>query len=61
MVELDESEIAECYKDEPLFAKIRSRICECGARVEWNELKTKHDHVYHDFLSHKDELAQGAN
>lgn len=61
MVELNEAEIAEFYKDEPLFAKIRSKICECGAPVEWNELKSKHDDVYHGYLSHKDELTQGAN
>lgn len=61
VVELTEAEIAEFYRDEPLFAKIRSKICRCGERVEWNNLKSKHDQVLNEFHSQKNELLQGAN
>lgn len=59
--ELNETEIAEFYKIEPLFARIRSRICECGARVDWDELKAKHDQVFSDYQNSKDNLPQGDN
>lgn len=55
---MNESEIAEFYKDEPLFAKIRSKICRCGEEVNWNELKTKHDQVLKDYQEGKDLLPQ---
>lgn len=58
MAELSESEIAEFYKDEPLFAKIRSKICRCGEQVDWNELKAKHDQVLKDYQEGRDSLPQ---
>lgn len=59
MVELSAAETAEFYKDEPLFAKIRSKICSCGAPVEWNDLKSKHDQVLDDYRHERDALPQG--
>ncbi|XP_031627842.1 uncharacterized protein LOC116343760 [Contarinia nasturtii] len=56
--ELRESEIAEFYSEESVFAKIRSKICRCGEKVDWNELKAKHDQVLQDFLSGNDTLPQ---
>lgn len=58
MAELSEPEIAEFYKDEPLFAKIRSKICRCGEQVDWNELKAKHDQVLKDYQEGRDSLPQ---
>lgn len=59
--ELSESEIAEYYKQEPLFAKIRSKICRCGEEVNWDELKAKHDQVLKDYKEGRDNLPQLAN
>lgn len=59
--ELNEIEIADFYKTEPLFARIRGRICECGARVDWDELRAKHDQVLNDYQNSKDNLPQGDN
>lgn len=56
--ELCDSEIAEFYKDEPLFARIRSKICRCGEEINWNELKAKHDQVLKDYQDGKDKLPQ---
>ena len=58
VTELSESEIAEFYKDEPLFARIRSKICRCGEEVDWNELKSQHDQTLKDFQGGKDSLPQ---
>lgn len=58
VAELSESEIVEFYKDEPLFARIRSKICRCGEEVDWNELKAKHDQVLKDYQDGKDKLPQ---
>lgn len=58
---MNEAEIAEFYKDEPLFAKIRSKICRCGEPVDWNELKAAHDKVLNDYKEGRDALLQGAN
>lgn len=56
--ELSETDIAEFYKQEPLHAKIRSKICRCGEAVDWNELKTKHDHVLKNYQDGVDALPQ---
>lgn len=58
MAELSETEIAELYKDEPLFARIRSKICRCGEQIDWNELKVQHDQVLKDYHDGKDSLPQ---
>lgn len=58
MAELSDTEIAEFYKDEPLFAKIRSKICRCGEDVDWNALKAKHDQVLKDYKEGRDKLTQ---
>lgn len=56
VTEMSDSEIAEFYKDEPLWGKIRSKICRCGEKVDWDELKTRHDQVLHDYLDRKETL-----
>lgn len=58
VTELNETEIAEFYKDEPLFAKIRSKICRCGEEVDWNDLKAKHDQALKDYEDGVDLLPQ---
>lgn len=58
MTELSDAEIREFYKEEPLFAKIRSKICRCGEKVEWENLKMSHDQVLNDYLEGKDALPQ---
>lgn len=60
MIELSAAEAAEFYKEEPLFAKIRSKICSCGAPVNWADLKSKHDQVLDDYRAQRDELLQGS-
>lgn len=58
VAELRAAEIAEFYKEEPLFAKIRSKICRCGEKVDWDELKTRHDQVLADYRDGKETLPQ---
>lgn len=58
VTELNDSETAEFYKEEPLFCRIRSKICRCGQKVDWNELKGQHDQVLKDYLEGKDLLPQ---
>ncbi|XP_055298077.1 pyridoxine/pyridoxamine 5'-phosphate oxidase 2 isoform X2 [Sitodiplosis mosellana] len=58
VAELSELEIAEFYKEEPLFARIRSKICRCGEPVDWNDLKAKHDLTLKDYQDGKDTLPQ---
>lgn len=58
MSELSETEIAAIYKKESVEGKIRSKICKCGERVDWDELKAKFDHVLNDYLGGKDTLLQ---
>lgn len=40
---MQDKEIDEFYKDEPVHGKIRSKICNSGKPVDWNELKETHD------------------
>lgn len=54
--ELSAAEIAEAYKEEPLFAKIRNKICRTGEKVDWNELKARHDQVLQDYRDGRDTL-----
>lgn len=61
MIELSAAETAEFYKDEPLFAKIRSKICRCGEPVDWDKLKSSHDQVLIEHKSQPDSLPQGPN
>lgn len=56
--ELNETEIAEFYKEESVMAKIRSKICRCGEVVNWDELKAKHDQTLKNYCDGKDQLPQ---
>lgn len=56
MHELDDRAKAEFYSEETLFAKIRSKICECGAPVDWDELKKAHDTALENYQNGKDSL-----
>lgn len=56
MEELSDAEIAEFYKDEPIFAKIRSKICCCGQPVDWDELKIVHDETLEAYKGGIDNL-----
>lgn len=58
MSELNETEIAEFYEEESLSAKIRSKIARCGEKVDWDDLKTRHDQVLQDYRDGKDKLPQ---
>lgn len=56
--EISADEIAEIYKHEPLFAKIRHRICQSSAPVDWDELKRKHDTLLESYRNGTDLLPQ---
>ncbi|XP_066594441.1 pyridoxine/pyridoxamine 5'-phosphate oxidase [Prorops nasuta] len=43
MVRLEKNEYQPLYDREPLYCKIRSKICYQGQQVEWNDLKARHD------------------
>lgn len=56
--ELNADEIAEFYKDEPVFAKIRSKISRCGEKIDWDAMKLKHDKVLTEYNEGKELLPQ---
>lgn len=43
MIELDRSVAEKYFREQPVFAQIRSVICRQGEEVDWNELKREHD------------------
>lgn len=45
-VELDDGVIERLWQEEPLFAKIRSHICECGRPNDHKELERKCNEMY---------------
>lgn len=45
-VELDEAILKRLWQEEPLFAKIRSHICECGKPNDHKELEQKYNEIY---------------
>lgn len=61
VVELSDEEISKFYEGEPLFAKIRCKICECGRPVFWDELKSSHDRVLEEYREGKELLLQNGN
>ncbi|CAG9833326.1 unnamed protein product [Diabrotica balteata] len=45
VIKLPYEETAKYYEKDPLFSQIRSHICKQGEKVDWNELKVKHDEL----------------
>lgn len=52
------SDVTKFYDNQPLFAKIRCKICRCGEPIDWYDLKGKHDQVLKDYQEGKDSLPQ---
>ncbi|VEN35859.1 unnamed protein product [Callosobruchus maculatus] len=44
------------YDREPVHAKIRNIICDQGAKIEWDDLKTKHDELLRKYKEGQVEL-----
>ncbi|KAJ8959820.1 hypothetical protein NQ318_011552 [Aromia moschata] len=42
---LSNEECEEYHNKDPLFCQIRSHICQQGQKVDWDELKKKHDEI----------------
>lgn len=59
VIELDDKTIATFYEEEMIPAKIRSKICECGTPVIWNDLKKSHDSVLENYQNGLDSLPRG--
>lgn len=59
MAEVSEEEIAEFYKNEILHFKIRSKICQCGEPIVWDELKASHDKVLDEYRNGTNALERG--
>jgi len=57
-IELNDTQIASLWQQEPLFAKIRSHICECGKPSNREALKSMHDQLLNDHLKHNKTLEQ---
>ncbi|XP_055390023.1 pyridoxine/pyridoxamine 5'-phosphate oxidase isoform X2 [Condylostylus longicornis] len=57
-IELSEDEIAERWKEEPVFARIRSKMASCGAPVKWDVLKEKHDQLLEAYKNGEEPLNQ---
>lgn len=58
---MTEEESRELYRNEPLFARIRCKICKCGEEVNWDELKAKHDEVLQAYRDGRETLPQNEN
>ncbi|CAH1967727.1 unnamed protein product [Acanthoscelides obtectus] len=42
---LNKEKCKDYYEREPVYAKIRSIICDQGEKIEWDDLKKKHDEI----------------
>ncbi|XP_037936433.1 pyridoxine/pyridoxamine 5'-phosphate oxidase 1, chloroplastic [Teleopsis dalmanni] len=57
-VELEPTQIAKLWTEEPIFAKIRSHICKCGEPVNHEELLQKHDELLKEYENGCNKLEQ---
>lgn len=49
--ELERSDYVDLYEREPVYCKVRAHLCHQGKIIDdWNELKLKHDILYHNFV-----------
>lgn len=55
-VQLPREECLAYYNKEPLFGKIRSHICQQDQRINWNDLKKKHDELLKEVKTTNKEL-----
>ncbi|XKL63572.1 hypothetical protein PGB90_005936 [Kerria lacca] len=53
---LANEETEKLYEDDPIFAKIRSYICESGKPEEWDSLKAQHDELLRKIENNEIEL-----
>ncbi|XP_055842689.1 pyridoxine/pyridoxamine 5'-phosphate oxidase-like [Episyrphus balteatus] len=57
-IELSPGEISNLWNEETVFAKIRSRICDCGKPIEYLKLKETHDTILKAYENGEDSLPQ---
>ena len=59
-VELEEHYLDELWSEEPVFARIRSHICECGKPSDRDALKAKHNKLLLDYENGENPLDRTA-
>ncbi|XP_055913345.1 pyridoxine/pyridoxamine 5'-phosphate oxidase [Eupeodes corollae] len=57
-IELSPQEISNLWNEETVFAKIRSRICDCGKPIDYPKLKEAHDRYLKAYENGEDSLPQ---
>ncbi|XP_055845727.1 pyridoxine/pyridoxamine 5'-phosphate oxidase-like [Episyrphus balteatus] len=57
-VELSPNQISNLWSQEPIFAKIRSRISECGKPLDFADHKNDHDKLLTEYENGQDSLPQ---
>lgn len=53
---LSTDNMKELYDIEPLFCKIRARVCEQGKEIEWDQLKRDHDELFNKVINNNIQL-----